>query len=104
MDLIRTIDPFVVTVNGDEVEVDQRTFTLSERRLSRSALMALGNVDDLAPDEVDALASLVWVVLRRSDADLGLSQVCDALTVGALADARMLTAEEQGNRDDDPEA
>ena len=49
MELVRTIDPFRVTVNGDTVEVDQRTFTLAERRASRVALLAQSNDDDWHP-------------------------------------------------------
>lgn len=102
MELVRTIDPFRVTVNGDTVEVDQRTFTLAERRASRVALLAQSNDDDLAPDETDAIAALVWVVLRRSDESLTLEDVCASLTVGDLANAE--TVKGDGNQDDDPEA
>ena len=75
MELVRTIDPFRVTVNGDTVEVDQRTYTLAERRASRVALHAQSNDDDLAPDEPDAVAALVWTVLRRADKELTLEDV-----------------------------
>lgn len=102
MELVRTIDPFRVTVNGDTVEVDQRTFTLAERRASRVALLAQSNDDDLAPDETDAIAALVWTVLRRSDESLTLEDVCASLTVGDLANAE--TVKGDGNQDDDPEA
>lgn len=104
MELVRTIDPFRVTVNGDTVEVDQRTFTLAERRASRVALLAQSNGDDLAPDETDAIAALVWTVLRRSDKELTLDDVCGSLTVGDLAGAETVKADEQSNQDDDPEA
>lgn len=102
MELVRTIDPFRVTVNGDTVEVDQRTFTLAERRASRVALLAQSNDDDLAPDETDAIAALVWTVLRRGDESLTLEDVCASLTVGDLANAE--TVKGDGNQDDDPEA
>ena len=102
MELVRTIDPFRVNVNGDTVEVDQRTFTLAERRASRVALLAQSNDDDLAPDETDAIAALVWIVLRRSDETLTLDEVCASLTVGDLANAE--TVKGDGNQDDDPEA
>lgn len=102
MELVRTIDPFRVTVNGDTVEVDQRTFTLAERRASRVALLAQSNDDDLAPDETDAIAALVWTVLRRSDNELTLEDVCASLTVGDLASAEPVKGD--GNQDDDPEA
>jgi hypothetical protein len=104
VELVRTIDPFRVTVNGDSVEVDQRTFTLAERRASRVALLAQSNGDDLAPDETDAIAALVWTVLRRSDKELTLDEVCESLTVGDLAGAETIKADEQSNQDDDPEA
>ena len=104
MELVRTIDPFRVTVNGDTVEVDQRTFTLAERRASRVALLAQSSDDDLAPDETDAIAALVWTVLRRSDKELTLDDVCASLTVGDLAGAEPVKADDQSNQDDDPEA
>jgi hypothetical protein len=101
--LVTAVDPFVVRVNDVEVEVDHRTFTLGERRASRAALLAMSGDDDLAPDEMDALGALVWVVLRRSDPALALSDVVDSLTVGDLADARILDPAELGDKDDDPE-
>lgn len=104
MELVRTIDPFRVTVNGDTVEVDQRTFTLAERRASRVALLAQSNDDDLAPDETDAIAALVWTVLRRSDESLTLEDVCASLTVGDLASAETIKAGDVSNSEDDPEA
>ena len=104
MELVRTIDPFRVTVNGDTVEVDQRTFTLAERRASRVALLAQSNDDDLAPDETDAIAALVWTVLRRADKELTLEDVCASLTVGDLASAETINADDLSNQDDDPEA
>jgi hypothetical protein len=104
VELVRTIDPFRVTVNGDTVEVDQRTFTLAERRASRAALLAQSNGDHLAPDETDAVAALVWTVLRRSDETLTLDDVCASLTVGDLAGAETIKADDLSNQDDDPEA
>lgn len=104
MELVRTIDPFRVVVNGEIVEVDQRTFTLAERRASRVALLAQSNDDDLAPDETDALAALVWTVLRRGDKTLTLEDVFASLTVGDLAAAETIEADDLTNRDDDPEA
>jgi hypothetical protein len=60
--------------------------------------------DELVPDEADALAALVWVVLRRSDADLTVDAVLESLTLGDLADAEPVMADELNDRDDDPEA
>ena len=104
MDFIRTVEPFRVIVNGDTVEVDQRTFTLAERRASRVALLAQSNDDDLAPDETDAIAALVWVTLKRSQPELTLEDICDSLTVGDLVDAETIKADDLTDRDDDPEA
>ena len=104
MDFVNVVDPFIVKVDGSEVEVDQRSFTLAERRRSRSALLGMSNDDELAPDEADAVAALVWTVLRRSDPELTLEAVCESMTVGDLAGARVVPAEELEDRDDDPEA
>jgi hypothetical protein len=102
--LVTAVDPFVVRVNDVEVEVDHRTFTLGERRASRAALLAMSGDDDLAPDEMDALGALVWVVLRRSQPDLTLGDVVDSLTIGDLVDARTLDPAALTDKDDDPEA
>lgn len=104
MALVQAVDPFRVSVNGQEVEVDHRTFTLAERRASRAAVLKMTEGDDLVPDEADALAALVWVVLRRSDADLAFESVLESLTVGDLADAEPVMAADLQDRDDDPEA
>ena len=104
MAMVQTVDPFRVKVNGKELEVDHRTFTLAERRASRSAVLKMTEGDDLVPDEADALAALVWVVLRRSDADLTVEDVLGSLTLGDLADAEPVMADQLTDRDDDPEA
>lgn len=104
MAMVQTVDPFRVRVNGAEVEVDHRTFTLAERRASRAAVLKLTEGDDLVPDETDALAALVWVVLRRSDPELAFADVLDSLTLGDLADAEPVDAADLEDRDDDPEA
>lgn len=103
MAMVQAVDPFRVQVNGEAVEVDHRTFTLAERRASRAAVLKLVDGDDLVPDEADALAALVWVVLRRSDADLEFETVLESLTVGDLADAEPVLVEDLQDRDDDPE-
>ena len=104
MSMVQTVDPFRVRVNGEDVEVDHRTFTLAERRASRLAVLKMSESDELVPDEADALAALVWVVLRRSDADLTVDAVLESLTLGDLADAEPVMADELNDRDDDPEA
>jgi len=104
MAMVQTVDPFRVKVNGEEVEVDHRTFTLAERRASRTAVLKLSDGDDLAPDEADALAALVWVVLRRSTPDLPFEDVLESLTIGDLADAEPLSVDDIEDRDDNPEA
>ena len=104
MAMVQAVDPFRVQVNGEEVEVDHRTFTLAERRASRAAVLKMTEGDDLVPDEADALAALVWVVLRRSDHELAFETVLESLTVGDLADAEPVMAADLQDRDDDPEA
>ena len=104
MAMVQTVDPFRVRVNGAEVEVDHRTFTLAERRASRAAVLALSGDDDHVPDEADALAALVWVVLRRSTPDLAFADVFDSLTLGDLADDEPVDVADLQDRDDDPEA
>lgn len=100
---VRVVPPFKVLVNGDEVVVDHRTFTLAERRASRRALVDIAADDDLLPDEADVLASLVWVVLRRSDPTLSVGDVFEALDVGALADREVIDGE-PSQEANDPEA
>jgi hypothetical protein len=102
--MVQTVDPFRVRVDGNEVEVDHRTFTLAERRASRAAVLKLSDGDDLVPDEADALAALVWVVLRRSQPELDFGDVLESLTLGDLADAEPVQAADLQDRDDDPEA
>jgi len=46
----------------------------------------------------------VWTVLRRADKELTLDEVCESLTVGDLAGAETIKADDQSNQDDDPEA
>lgn len=101
MELVRTVDPFEVAVDGVAVVVDHRTFTLAERRASRAALLDLSGGDQVAADEVDALAALVWTVLRRSDPTLTLVAVCESITLGDLAEARPVS--DDVDKDDDPE-
>jgi hypothetical protein len=102
--MVQTVDPFRVRVDGVEVEVDHRTFTLAERRASRAAVLQLSDGNDLAPDEADALGALVWVVLRRSTPELTFEEVLESLTLGDLADAEPVNVAELEDRDDDPEA
>lgn len=102
--MVQKVDPFRVKVNGEVVEVDHGTFTLAERRASRVAVAKLSEGDDLAPDEADALAALLWVVLRRSDADLAFEDVLESVTLSDLADAEPVMAADLEDRDDDPEA
>ena len=104
MTMVQAVDPFRVNVNGEVVEVDHRTFTLAERRASRVAVLKMTEGDDLVPDEADALAALVWVVLRRSDPDLTVDDVLGSLTLGDLEAAEPVTADELTDRDGDPEA
>lgn len=100
---IPVVPPFRVRVNGDEVVVDHRTFTLAERRASRRALIDIATTDDLVPDFADELAALVWIVLRRSDPDLTIGDVFESIDLGDVADREAIDgeADEDGT---DPEA
>jgi hypothetical protein len=104
VDFIPTVDPFKVNANGSEVVVDQRTFTLAERRASRAALVAMSSDDDIMADEVDALAALTWIVLRRANPALTLDDVFSSMTVADLAAGETVEAADLTDRDDDPEA
>jgi hypothetical protein len=72
-------------VDGQEVTVDQRTLTMSERQLVRRTL---AKVEE--SDELDALVAVVWIVLRRSRPELTFDEVCDSITAGDLADAEIV--------------
>lgn|GEM_PF-5748958 len=76
-----------------EVVVDDRTFTIGERRKARTALAALGGESD----ELDVSAAAVWIVLNRAHPDVTLEDVLDNLTVGDFLDAAAA-------KDDSPEA
>lgn len=102
--MVQKVDPFRVKVDGEDVEVDHGTFTLVERRAARVAVRQLSDGDDLAPDEADALAALVWVVLRRSTPELAFADVLESLTINDLADAEPVGVQDLQDRDDDPEA
>lgn len=84
---IGVLPPFRAKVDGAEVLVDHRTFTMRERRMSRAALLPLIVEDGLQPDEADQMAALLWVVLHRDDPELSFLDVYDSLDVGSLADA-----------------
>lgn len=70
-------------VNGEPVTVDQRTLTMSERQAVKRELAKL----DYEFDELDALCATIWVVMRRTDAALTFSDVCDLITLETLSDA-----------------
>lgn len=77
---------FTAKVNGEDVRVDHRTFTMRERRQSRMVLLENLN-DGLVIDEGDTMAALLWVVLNRGDEAVGFDEIFDTLELGALADA-----------------
>lgn len=84
-----------VTIDGTthEVVVDDRTFTIGERRKARLAVAALGGESD----ELDMAAAAIWTVLVRTQPAITLEQVLDNLTLGDIADAAAA-------KDDSPEA
>jgi hypothetical protein len=82
-------------LDGKKIVVNVATLTIGERRRARAELKKLG--DDV--DELDGLAAMIWVHLRRDDPTLELEQLLDKLTIGDLA-----TAEGEGHpAGDDPE-
>ena len=103
MPKVLAVPAFEVKVNGRELAVDHSTFTLAERRLSRVGLLELAQGDDLAPDEADVLASLVWVTLRRENPDLTIAEVYDSLTLGELRDGSPIDDDAEVD-ESDPEA
>jgi hypothetical protein len=98
---LSVLPPFTVKVNGDEVLVDSRTFTMKEHRLRRRELTRISVEDDLVPDDADITAASIWIVLRRTDPDLALDDVLDSLNFGDMAD-RQPAGDEM--RASDPEA
>jgi hypothetical protein len=98
---LSVLPPFTVKVNGDELLVDSRTFTMKEHRLRRRELTRISVEDDLVPDDADIMAASIWVVLRRSDPDLTFDDVLNSLSFGDMAD-RQPAGDEM--RASDPEA
>lgn len=99
---IGVLDPFRAIVDGEEVLVDHRTFTMRERRESRVALAKLTAEDGLLADEGDVMAALLWVVLRRSSPELTFAEIVDSLELGTLASAEAAQNAEADTSD--PEA
>jgi hypothetical protein len=98
---LSVLPAFTVIVNGDELLVDSRTFTMKEHRLRRRELTRISVEDDLVPDDADIVATSIWIVLRRSDPDLAFDDVLDSLNFGAMVD-RQPAGDDV--RSDDPEA
>jgi hypothetical protein len=103
LEQVKVVPPFKVVVNGQELVVDHRSFTLAERRSSRKALAELTQADGLIPDETDVLAALVWVVLHRASPELTLADVFESMPVGDLLDGEELDGEATEDASD-PEA
>lgn len=93
------LPPFTVRVDGEDLLVDSRTFTMKEHRLRRRELTRISVEDDLQPDDADVIAVSVWVVLRRTQPGLPLDDVLEALSYGDLVDRQPVTGEGS-----DPEA
>lgn len=73
-----------LNVNGSPVTIDQRTLTMSERQAVKRELAKL----DYEADDLDALCATIWVVMRRTDAALTFTEVCDSLTLESLSEAQ----------------
>jgi hypothetical protein len=81
-------------VNGEVVVIDPRTLTGRERQKMKRAIAAI----DYEPDDADALYITIWIVMSRTDPNLTLDEVLDAVTIGDLERA------ETASGDDSPEA
>lgn len=85
-----------VNVNGVRVVIDQATITHAERRQVRAALAKMFAGTGVEPDGTDALIGSIWVVMRRTDPDLTLDAVSEAITFADIEQAEAVV-------DDSPE-
>lgn len=83
-----------LTLDGQEIVIDAATSTLRERWQAKEALRSAGMPID---DSELMLGATIWVVSKRTLADLTLDEVLDSVTVGALMDSG-------AGDEDDPEA
>src|SRR5688572_22182786 len=83
-----------ITVNGQVVTIDQRTLTMRERQAVKTELAKLPYyVPGTDPDDMDALAATIWVVMRRDDAALTFEEVCESITIATLEEAEAVEAD-----------
>ena len=82
-----------ILVNGTPITVDQRTLTMRERQQVRAEMGKLAK-QGIEPDELDNLAGVIWIVMRRDDQSLTYEQVCESFDMGDLLDAETATADE----------
>lgn len=86
--------PVRVLVDGVEVVVDVRTFTMRERKEMRQAMVA--TFGDTA-DEMDALTAGIWIAVRRDRPDVTLDDIADVLTLNDLLEAEPVDEREDGS-------
>jgi len=82
-----------IMVNGAPVTVDQGTLTMRERQQVRAEMHKLTKAG-CDPDELDNLAGVIWVVMRRDDPSLTFDDVCDALDMDDLMSAEQAEADD----------
>lgn len=74
-------------LDGDPVDINLYSFTATEWRDARTAT-GLGSTALLTAAltlfELDAVAALLWLVLRRSEPDLTYETVASKLTIASL--------------------
>lgn len=89
-----------VTVGGEKVEIDFDRLTGMDALAFRNELgLGLGQVIDEGLYDVDTLAGMAWLVLRKRNPRLRFREVANKMTVGSiLSDA---TADRSAELQDD---
>jgi len=86
---------FKVTVGGEDVIVDQNTFSGKERTIAKRALASLG----YEPDGEDRTYAAIWVVMRRADEKLTFDAFLESINVIDYMSSETVADDE----DDSPE-
>jgi len=84
----------VFTVNGNEIVVDPRTLTFSERQALRKKMAELHDADEL-----DYTVGALWVTMRRTDPNLTYESIADTVVIGDVMDAKKAAAPAGGDGD-----
>lgn len=99
-----------IVIDGERIEIDQKSWTYHERSLITATLTkyfkSLGlDAKDHDPDAIDYIMAAIWLHRRRRNPTVKFDDVAKSLDLGQLADA----AEEQqatpiDQLDDSPES